>query len=46
MPIGKKIMLDIITHRPYWIFQDTVTFLVSALFFWQVWLAMQAIKKQ
>ena len=38
-------MLDIFTSRPYWIFQDTVTLVVSAIFFWQVWIAWQAIKR-
>ncbi|MGB5900135.1 MAG: hypothetical protein WBG66_18235 [Geitlerinemataceae cyanobacterium] len=38
-------MIEIFTHRPYWIFQDTVTLAISALFFWQVWVAINAIKK-
>jgi hypothetical protein len=38
-------MLEIFTNRPYWIFQDTVTLAISFLFFWQVWVAMDAIKK-
>ena len=29
-------MLDIFTSRPYWIFQDTVTLVVSAIFFWHL----------
>jgi hypothetical protein len=42
---GNVTMLEIFTHRPYWIFQDTITLAVSALFFWQVWVALQGIKK-
>jgi hypothetical protein len=38
-------MLEIFTNRPYWIFQDTVTLLISAIFFWQVWVALQGIQK-